>query len=110
MNPILGAKIAAAVIALLVAFYVGKKIEQNYWLERETEITKSVLEEKEALEKKGKLLSDAYQQQQAIATASQKKLSAEVRNEIKKSDYTCALPPDGLRVLKSAIDTANRSK
>ena len=110
MNPILGAKIAAAVIALLVAFYVGKKLEQNYWLEREAEIVQSVLEEKEALEKKGKLLSDAYQQQQAIATASQKKLSVEVRNEIKKSDYNCALPPDGLRLIKSAIDTANGPK
>jgi len=93
----------------LSAFYVGKKMEQNYWLEREAQLVQSVLEEKEALEKKGKLLSDAYQQA-AIATASQKKLSVEVRNEIKKSDYNCALPPDGLRVLKSAIDTANGAK
>jgi hypothetical protein len=110
MNPILGAKIAVAVIALLVSFYIGKKMEQNYWLQREAEIVTSVLEEKEALEKKGKLLSEAYQQQRDIATASQKKLTVEVRNETKKSDYTCALPPDGLRILKSAIDTANGSK
>lgn len=110
MNPILIAKIAFCAALALGGFYVGKKLEQNYWLEREAEITKSVLEQKEALEKKGKLLSDAYQQQQAIATASQKKLSVEVRNETKKSDYNCALPPDGLRLLKSAIDTANGAK
>ena len=110
MNPILLAKLVAGAIIILGAFYVGKKMEQNYWLEREAQIVQSVLEEKEALEKKGKLLSDAYQQQQAIATASQKKLSVEVRNEIKKSDYSCSLPPDGLRLIKSAIDTANGPK
>ena len=110
MNPILMAKIGAIVVCLMGAFYVGKKLEENYWLEREKQIAESVLEEKAALEKKGKLISDAFQQQLQLATAASKKRSVEVRNEIKKPSYDCPLPDDGLRLLKSAIDSANGTK
>jgi len=43
MNPILLAKLVAGAIIILGAFYVGKKMEQNYWLEREAQIVQSLL-------------------------------------------------------------------
>jgi hypothetical protein len=107
MNPFLAAKIAVALVVIVGAFFVGRRLEQNYWLEREAQLITSALEEKQRLEEKGRLLSEAFQQQLTIANAAKKKRSVEVRNETKKPAYDCPLPSDGLRILKSTIDTAN---
>lgn len=107
MNPILMAKIAAAVVALLAAFWLGNKVNEAKWLKREVEIVNQVQEAKEAYDKKAREVGQKYEDEKAANLVKQKQLTSELKNEITKPSYNCPLPTDGLRLVKRAASNAN---
>jgi hypothetical protein len=107
MNPILIAKISAAVVALLASFWLGTKVNEAKWLKREVEIVNQVQEAKEAYDKKAQAAGQKYEDDKAANLVKQKQLSSEIKNEITKPSYDCPLPADGLRLIKRSASDAN---
>lgn len=99
-------KVAAAVVALALSFYMGKVWEKSTWQAKELAWQKQINDQKKQAEKV------AYEYEIALSKrrTETKEVIREVYVEVAKSDYSCQLPADGLRVLNKAVRSSNSSQ
>ena len=111
MNPILLAKIAAIVIAVLAIFFTGEKVSDAKWQAREIELNQKAVEAQNAANAKVAAISASYEQLKATKEANQNTITRNLNNEIKThaSAYACPIPLDGLRLISEATSLANGS-
>lgn len=99
-------KVAAAVVCLALSFYMGKTWELSTWQAKELKYKAQVEEHKKQAEK----VAYEYEIERASRAIEQREVIREVFVEVAKSDYSCQLPADGLRVVNKAIASANSAK
>jgi hypothetical protein len=99
-------KLAAAVGALALAFYMGKVWEQSSWQAKELKYLATIEEHKKQAEK----VAYEYEIERASRAIEQREIIREVFVEVAKPVYSCQLPADGLRVINKAIASANAGK
>jgi hypothetical protein len=111
MSPLLYVKMAIAVIALLVSFYLGKKIEESHWVKREIELNQQAVDAKAAADKKVAAISNAYEQMRSAKQSTQTKITRSLSSEIAKnrSQYDCPVPDAAKLLIQQAASAANSS-
>jgi predicted RNA-binding protein YlxR (DUF448 family) len=109
MNPILLAKIAAVVIAVLAIFFTGKSVERSKWLQREIEINQMAVDAKAAADKKINDVSTAYEQLKSSKQTTQTNITRNLSNEIaqNRSQYDCPVPAAAKLLINQAASAAN---
>ena len=109
MNPILLMKAGAVALVLVLVFFGGKKIERNYWLEREVEIKEQVLRQVGYEQLKADTIAKEFEEYRAKANKVRENITKELSNEIKTnpSKYGCIIPDSGLRIINGAVREAN---
>jgi hypothetical protein len=111
MNPILLMKVGGIALVLVLVFFGGKKIERNYWLEREVEIQKQVQRQLAEAQAKSDSISASFEEYRSKATKVRDNITKELSNEIKTNPakYGCVIPDSGLRIINGAVREANSS-
>lgn len=111
MTPILYIKMAIAAIALLVSFYLGKKIEESHWVQREIELNQQAVDAKAAADKKVAAISNAYEQMRSAKQSTQINISRSLSSEIaqNRSQYDCPVPSAAKLLIGQAASAANSS-
>ena len=99
-------KLGSALIALAGAFYMGKVWEQSTWQAKELKYLAQIEDQKIQADK----VAYEYENQRAALAARQREVVREVYVEVAKSEYSCLLPTDGLRILNKAVTAANAGK
>lgn len=99
-------KLGSALIALAGAFYMGKVWEQSTWQAKELKYLAQIEDQKIQADK----VAYEYENERARRSAQQREVVREVYVEVAKSDYSCLLPADGLRIINKAITAANAGK
>lgn len=111
MNPLLYVKLAIAAIALLVSFYLGKKIEESHWVKREIELNQKAVDAKDAADKKVAAISNAYEQMRNVKQTTQTNITRSLSSEINqnRSQYDCPVPTAAKLLIGQAASAANSS-
>lgn len=99
-------KIGSVVLALAGAFYMGKVWELSTWQKKELNYLSQIEDQKKQADK----VAYEYETERAKRAIEQREVIREVYIEVAKSDYSCQLPTDGLRIVNKAIAAANAGK
>lgn len=111
MNPIMMAKIAAVVIAVIAIFFTGEKVERAKWQEREIELNQKAVEAKELADKKANSIASEYEVLKSSKQSTQNTISRNLTNELiqNRDQYGCPIPDAGKLLISSSITNANSS-
>lgn len=99
-------KIAAVALVLAGAFYMGKVWEQTTWQKKELAYLAQIEVQKKLSDK----VAYDYETERDKRAIAQREVIREVYTEVARTDYSCQLPADGLRIINKAIAAANASK